>query len=416
MEKDLAQSKYSSQLQSIDAEIAAIQTNRQQQTQQLYMEQLDTILRVRGMEVNAILEIYQADKWTIDERMALGNKYLEWKKQLIELEKQANIRFMTEDTAGTLAGIQYEKAERDIWKDQASNIATLAQLQNQYAQINGTLEEQLRAQRALNTANAKRNALDAKLPEIAEMYRKIAQEQNKLLDMRQSGTWGQGFSYEMDKVAKNMPTAFDEGRESVNQLKKAIDDASGSLADMFMGRKVDAAQFFQQIIRDMLKVQIQGMLMKSLFGGSSGGGGFLGSIFGGIGSILGGLFGGGSAGFADIGGEMAYPNALAGGGPAEAGHLYRVNELGMEWFKPKVSGTVIPISADASAKTSKEGAPTVVAPNWDINIINNGEPMRAEKGATREEMGRMTTDFHLYRLQSDPDYLATNKSLVGSRR
>ena len=34
----------------------------------------------------------------------------------------------------------------------------------------------------------------------------------------------------------------------------------------------------------------------------------------------------------------------AAGGPVDAGELYRVNELGMEWFRPNVSGEVIPLS------------------------------------------------------------------------
>ena len=32
----------------------------------------------------------------------------------------------------------------------------------------------------------------------------------------------------------------------------------------------------------------------------------------------------------------------AGGGPVEAGRLYRVGERGEEWFRPRVAGTIVP--------------------------------------------------------------------------
>lgn len=63
------------------------------------------------------------------------------------------------------------------------------------------------------------------------------------------------------------------------------------------------------------------------FGGGSGGGGGLS-----VANIVGGA----------VKGAAKVSGARAGGGPVEAGRLYRINEAGMEGFVPANSGTIIP--------------------------------------------------------------------------
>lgn len=60
-----------------------------------------------------------------------------------------------------------------------------------------------------------------------------------------------------------------------------------------------------------------------------------------------------NSGFGSVGGVGGGLAALAGsrafGGPVEAGNLYRINERGMEFFKPNIGGQVIPIGKQDQA-------------------------------------------------------------------
>lgn len=80
--------------------------------------------------------------------------------------------------------------------------------------------------------------------------------------------------------------------------------------------------------------------------------------------------------------------ARASGGPVSAGRLYRVNELGMEFFRPAVSGTIIPAGQTAALMsgttpvkaTPAVGGQTTAATGGGyagvaLNVTNYTEPM-----------------------------------------
>lgn len=78
-------------------------------------------------------------------------------------------------------------------------------------------------------------------------------------------------------------------------------------------------QMAQRIIRDLIRVAIQGALTRAFLGVATGGVGFLGGLFG----------GGGVPG-------------RASGGPVSAGSPYMVGERGPELFVPRSSGSIVP--------------------------------------------------------------------------
>ncbi len=69
-----------------------------------------------------------------------------------------------------------------------------------------------------------------------------------------------------------------------------------------------------------------------------------------------------------LGGGEHIAGARAGGGDVDAGKLYRVNENGEEYFRPRMSGTIIPVGAGGGSSRSMVFAPV-------INIsVSGGDP------------------------------------------
>ena len=102
--------------------------------------------------------------------------------------------------------------------------------------------------------------------------------------------------------------------------------------DLMQGKVDDLGNRFKQMLDKMVADALAANLAESLFGaGFTKGAPVGGMVKTGL-DWLGGLFGGGRA----------------SGGDVSAGTMYQVNEKGMEYFKPSVSGSIIPLGSSQS--------------------------------------------------------------------
>lgn len=195
---------------------------------------------------------------------------------------------------------------------------------------------------------------------------------------------GVGRRYARDLNAKDITEQLDQVR--VNGLQKLEDQLTDTISSVFKlgGAFGDVAN---QIIADLIRIGVQRAIIAPLAnmlfgpdpnapgggeGGGGGLGGLLGSLFGGggggtsglkgllsgaknsivagdswlekvFGSIGGGGSKGGGGGFSDILGLVGGLFGRASGGHVVAGNVYRVNETGIEGFRPAGSGQIVPL-------------------------------------------------------------------------
>ncbi len=180
----------------------------------------------------------------------------------------------------------------------------LSQVNVSYAELTGTMEEQLKAQMALIAASREEKITNASkdIPGLAEAYRKLYDEQERVARINASGSWMEGFNDEARKIGRELETPAMQGRNAMRSLQHGIEDAADALAEFCVTGKMDFGNFAQSIIKDLIKIQIEGMLKSSVFGGGSAGGGILSGIMG-----LFGLGGGGGSSFSVASWRTASP-------------------------------------------------------------------------------------------------------------
>lgn len=146
---------------------------------------------------------------------------------------------------------------------------------------------------------------------LGEQAAATEQARQRMADLRQiGGVFQSSFS-----------SAFDKVIDGTFKFKDALGDLAKQLAKTVMQQGI-------------------AQLVGSILGGPTGGTG---------GGLLAGLFGG-----------------RASGGPVEAGRIYRVNEMGSEYFQPNVPGRVIPAhESDVQAGGSAVVNVTINAPGAD---------------------------------------------------
>lgn len=259
----------------------------------------------------------------------------------------------------------------------------LAQLNEEYVNLTGTMREQYEAQIRVIEATARYYELEHP-GELAIAYRQLADEKIRIAQINATGSFAEGMADEARVIRNEIPTAAMEGREAMRTFQRGIEQAADALAEFCMTGKLDFGSFAQSIIKDLIKMQIQAMLTKGIFGGSEGGGGF---SFGGIFSFLGGLFGGGKA----------------SGGNLSPGGLYLVGERGPEFIKMgSKGGNAIPM--DAGAKPVQ------------INIKNTPAGSKFEQeGEPRREAGGWVFDLVYSEARNNPQKRAALRQLMGSR-
>lgn len=150
---------------------------------------------------------------------------------------------------------------------------------------------------------------------------------------------------------------------------QVMDGVRGGLEDVgaagvrgFKSMKDAAVSFLEQLAEMTLRLYILRPLLEATLGRSgTTGGSFLGDLLGSIG-----LGGGGSSAPVEI--DPTDIPGRASGGPVSAGQLYQVNENGgPEYFKPNVSGTVIPLG------TPKLSAPSAGQVEVSVSVHPSGE-------------------------------------------
>lgn len=135
----------------------------------------------------------------------------------------------------------------------------------------------------------------------------------------------------------------------------------------FRAELANGATFFEALKRsglsalDAISSKLIDMAASNLFSSafSSGGGGFLSSLFGG-------LFGGGGSSGLFQGG---FGGARAGGGPVEAGRAYLVGEKRPELFVPNANGMIVPKVPDGLGGAG----PRIVIGDTHITVNGNAD-------------------------------------------
>lgn len=245
-------------------------------------------------------EAMRISQWKDNQKRQIDELYLSTRGKLADLEaKMQSTRGVTPEA---LAAVEAEKKQQQELLDiltkrydvmdkmemekyaqqqkiQLGYQATAAQLKLEYMTLTGSIKDQTQAQIELIQATLRKNEAEAKLPEIAEWYRKIAAEQERIARLRVEGGFGEGFAYEANKIGQNLPTSFDFGTQAAQRMKSAISDLSGTLAEFAVTGKMDMQSLANSVIKDLIRMQIEAWLTKSVFG--SGGllgwlGGFLG--------------------------------------------------------------------------------------------------------------------------------------------
>jgi hypothetical protein len=147
--------------------------------------------------------------------------------------------------------------------------------------------------------------------------------------------------------------------ELMDRVRGGLEDTAAAGVRGFKSLKDAGVQFLEQLAEMTLRLYILKPLIQAALGreGTTGAG-FIGSLLG--------LGGGGSSAPVEI--DPTDIPGRASGGPVSAGQLYQVNERGgPEFFRPNVSGSVIPLG------TPKLSAPSAGQVEVSVSVHPSGE-------------------------------------------
>lgn len=155
--------------------------------------------------------------------------------------------------------------------------------------------------------------------------------------------------------------AADAERQAQRIREENVRTTANLYYDLFSGGTHRLWQDFERIGLQIISKLLAEWTINSFAPKSQGGaGGGLGGLIGSIGRALG--IGGssvapvGTFSIPGIGDAIPFiAGARAGGGPVEAGRLYKINEQGTEGFRPQGSGTIIPLGGMKAAMAPRGG-------------------------------------------------------------
>jgi len=166
-----------------------------------------------------------------------------------------------------------------------------------------------------------------------EIARRRLAQLDEQYDTRRQGVERQNES-PLEKYRREMNKSAGQIQEQAEQW--VVDELEG-IQDALSGAIQKKLGVKDPILGGIIDLFIEQVIMKPLTDAfaqmSQGGGGGLGGLISSIGSAIGSLFGGGRA----------------SGGHVVGGQMYRVNETGIEGFKPAGSGQIIPLGRMRSA-------------------------------------------------------------------
>lgn len=310
-----------------------------------------------------------------------GKAEAEYQTKLLNIEKQRKEKYKSSGDKGAAdawAKASQEQAERD--KAEAVRNGLLEQYGLNIEHNNALLMLEKKTQAEVDLLN--RQELNSKLAALDQELRgaeltkneRVALEREKAdtitalneacnTDMsealrlyldelhRQSKDWKQVYSGVFSSIETDTKNHLDSMISGAESFSNGFTGIFKSMADQI--RKTWIEMWYDTVIKRPMQDMIGRWLGVAVGAGTGAGGGSSG----------------------EIKMQAAYePDAArAGGGPVEAGKLYRVGEHGEEWFMPREAGTIIPnfklsgiYKQDFSAQS--RSAPTV--PNITVNVIN----------------------------------------------
>lgn len=253
------------------------------------------------------------------------------------------------------------------WNDEVRRSANveLAQLSVSYTELTGSIEAQVEAQIQYLRAVEARNIADAQTPEIAEAYRRLADEQERMARLK-TGSFFDGFSEGARKWSQDLPTVSDMGQEAFMRVTDVITSAGDALVNFATTGKASFKDFATSVISDLARMAARMAILK-IFEGIMGGiaGGFGGSSDGAPYSSM-------SSGF--------NVDFRASGGPVSAMAPYIVGERGPELFVPNASGYIHP--------NTTGGVSTVINVNVTGHGAGNEQTARQAARLIKEEFNK----------------------------
>ena len=283
LEKEVLTKAYTARMADVDANILAQQNGLSESLRTLENNARQFRVQASAEEVRAIQEITDQYGLSIEERMALNQRYLEARKIQIDLEAQEMLKRLRDpDLVNRWAESQKRAAENAVASKDADRAQAVAQLKSEYAGLTGTIEDQVRASVLLIAAERDRNLLTAQArgasQEELNLIRQVAQERLRLEQLKATGTGFEGFQEGMRNIYNNLETPFQRGYEGAKIFKQGLDDVADAATQMAMTGKVSADSlansFISQFIRMTIQATITDRIFKAAFGwlGLGGGG------------------------------------------------------------------------------------------------------------------------------------------------
>lgn len=252
---------------------------------------------------------------------------------------------------------QRARLEQDALRMRADTLRDLASIEDNTAERNRLEQDAMRIEQDLQASLLRQQIANGDIADADEAQAALAQQQAVAREDLRRRQLSPGQAY-----AENLAVEADNINDALERIQvDALDELNDGLVDAITGAKSLGEVFSNvanQIVKDLVRIAIQQAIIQplanSLFGGAKGGG-LLGSLLGSIGSVPG----------------------KAGGGAVSAGTLYRVNEGGVELFRPSVNGTIVP----SGAKGGGSGVATVrlqLSGDLDARIEQVSGPVAVE--------------------------------------
>ena len=273
---------------------------------------------------------------TLNANRTLGNKA---SKESVELLAERT-RLLKEETAAAQERARVAQEQKDIGENLESlrdQVKALEEVGAESEEFNKILERQ-RVQQSLG-----KSATEEQITEYVKL-------QERLKELKEANK--QAFDPRpLEIFAKS---ALQVSRNSEQAFVNFATSASEELAKFVTGAETNFRRLFASLIQQLIQVQIQAAIAKSV-----GGGGILGSLVSGIG----GIFAGGAASAAPSpiavqtpipsnSSQLFSPAPFADGGPFKAGQTMLVGERGPEIVQFGSSGTVFPTGTGPSGGVS----------------------------------------------------------------
>lgn len=428
----------------------------QKKTEDAWSEYWITVFEESGMYYEAAQ--METEKWFKDQVFTIteaSRKIEEERKQLQEKidrgeaskagnvpETQARIKQLDAEITKVKESEQplLKAAEATkAWREQRdllikSKLPQMIEQENlAVAKLTGSIQEQAywENQLAKRQLEEDLSRVKAGTPE-ADAYRKARTARTQIEEQRRNvlagDSWTAGFMQAAQDAKNQLPSLGQQGADAFKMVTDAIENASDALADFCMTGEMDFSNFAQSIIREMIKIQIQSMLNKTVLGE----GGLLGML-----GLMGGAASSGtnivasSTTAGNIAPTLGTAVSLIGGimhtgGMAGSPNVSRMVPDSYFFSAPRLHNglaadeypAILQKGEKVIAKNQSQAeAPGLVAPI--VNLVNNtgnkmDKPNVVSRYDTRQK--KLVLDIVLNGMARDSDFRDSMKALSGGSR